>query len=84
MPHVSIGDADIYYEEQGRGPTLMLVPGLGGQGAFWGPQVGDFARDCADLVRDGSAHIFRRLTGLRTDLGSKCAQRRLQLGDVGA
>lgn len=52
MPHVSIGDADIYYEEQGRGPTLMLVPGLGGQGAFWGPQVGDFARDFRVIVHD--------------------------------
>ena len=39
MPHVSIGDAEIYYEEQGQGPPLMLVPGLGGQGAFWAPQV---------------------------------------------
>ena len=52
MPHVSIGDAEIYYEEQGRGPVLMLVPGLGGQGAFWGPQVRDFARDFRVIVHD--------------------------------
>src|SRR5258708_35800524 len=52
MPHVSIGDADIYYEEQGQGPVLMLVPGLGGQGAFWGPQVRDFARDFRVIVHD--------------------------------
>lgn len=52
MPHVSIGDADIYYEEHGRGPALMLVPGLGGQGAFWGPQVRDFARDFRVIVHD--------------------------------
>lgn len=52
MPHVSIGDADIYYEEQGRGPALMLVPGLGGQGAFWAPQVKDFARDFRVIVHD--------------------------------
>ena len=52
MPHVSIGDADIYYEEQGQGPTLMLVPGLGGQGAFWAPQVRDFARDFRVIVHD--------------------------------
>ncbi|HET8532996.1 MAG TPA: alpha/beta hydrolase, partial [Methylomirabilota bacterium] len=52
MPHVSIGDADIYYEEQGRGPALMLVPGLGGQGAFWGPQARDFARDFRVIVHD--------------------------------
>jgi aminoacrylate hydrolase len=52
MPHVSIGDAEIYYEEQGEGPALMLVPGLGGQGAFWAPQVRDFARDFRVIVHD--------------------------------
>src|SRR5258705_13940121 len=52
MPHVSIGDASIYYEEQGQGPVLMLVPGLGGQGAFWAPQVRDFARDFRVIVHD--------------------------------
>src|SRR5260370_38500212 len=52
MPHVSIGDADIYYEQQGQGPALMLVPGLGGQGAFWGPQVRDFARAFRVIVHD--------------------------------
>src|SRR5258706_4651583 len=52
MPHVSIGDADIYYEEQGQGPALMLVPGLGGQAAFWAPQVRDFARDFRVIVHD--------------------------------
>ena len=52
MPHVSIGDADIYYEEAGQGPVLMLVPGLGGQGAFWATQVHDFARDFRVIVHD--------------------------------
>ena len=52
MPHVSIGDAEIYYEEQGQGPALMLVPGLGGQGAFWGPQMRDFSRDFRVIVHD--------------------------------
>src|SRR5258708_23380875 len=52
MPHVSIGDADIYYEEQGQGPVLMLVPGLGGRGAFWGRQGRDCARDFRVIVHD--------------------------------
>jgi aminoacrylate hydrolase len=52
MPHVSIGDADIFYEEQGQGPALMLVPGLGGQGAFWAPQVRDLSRDFRVIVHD--------------------------------
>src|SRR4026209_1606516 len=52
MPHVSIGDAQIYYEEQGRGPALMLVPGLGAQGASWAPQGRDFSRDFRVIVHD--------------------------------
>lgn len=52
MPTVSIGDADIYYEEKGQGPPLMLVPGLAGQGSFWISQVPDFSRDFRTIVHD--------------------------------
>jgi aminoacrylate hydrolase len=52
MPTVSIGDADIYYEETGVGPPLMLVPGLAGQGSFWMSQVPDFSRDFRTIVHD--------------------------------
>lgn len=45
MPRVSIGDAEIHYDEQGSSPPLLLVPGLSGLGSFWAPQVADFARD---------------------------------------
>src|SRR3989441_10500662 len=52
MPKVSIGDAELYYEEHGRGPALMLVPGLTGAGSFWARQVPDFARDFRVVVHD--------------------------------
>jgi aminoacrylate hydrolase len=52
MPTVSIGDADIYYEEAGRGPALMLVPGLSGLGSFWTQQVRDFSRDFRVVIHD--------------------------------
>ncbi len=39
MPHVSIGDADLHYEDAGEGPPLLLVAGLGGKGSFWASQV---------------------------------------------
>ncbi len=52
MPTTSIGDADLYYEEAGQGPPVMLVPGLGGQGNFWAQQVKDFARDFRVIVHD--------------------------------
>ena len=36
MPHVKLRDgAELYYEKQGSGPPLFLVPGLGGDGRFW-------------------------------------------------
>jgi aminoacrylate hydrolase len=58
MPKVSIGDAEIYYEEQGTGPALLLVPGLSGQGSFWARQASDFARDFRVIVHDhrGAGH----------------------------
>jgi aminoacrylate hydrolase len=39
VPTVSIGDADIYFEDHGAGPPLLLVPGLNGLGSFWAKQV---------------------------------------------
>lgn len=35
MAHVSVGDADIYYEEGGRGRPLVLLHGLSGSGRWW-------------------------------------------------
>ena len=52
MPSVSIGDAQIYYEEAGQGEPLLLVPGLGGQGSFWGQQVEAFKHDFRVIVHD--------------------------------
>lgn len=52
MPKASIGDAEIYYEESGRGEPLLLVPGLSGQGSFWSPQVADLSRDFRVVIHD--------------------------------
>jgi aminoacrylate hydrolase len=52
MPLVSIGDAAIYYEESGQGPSLMLVPGLSGLGSFWAEQVRELSRDFHVIVHD--------------------------------
>lgn len=52
MPNVSIGDAEIFYEESGQGPALLLVPGLNGVGSFWARQVPDLARDFRVIVHD--------------------------------
>lgn len=52
MPTTSIGDADLFYEETGNGPPLMLVAGLAGQGSFWISQVPVFSRDFRTIVHD--------------------------------
>ena len=52
MPKIDIGDADIYYEEKGSGPTLLLVPGLGGGGAWWQHQVEAFSPHFRVIIHD--------------------------------
>ena len=52
MPTVSIGDAELYYEDTGRGEPLLLVPGLSGRGSFWANQVPEFSRDFRVVVHD--------------------------------
>jgi aminoacrylate hydrolase len=52
MPSVSIGDADIYYEDKGEGPPLVLVPGLSGSGAFFISQVSEFSKSFRTITHD--------------------------------
>ena len=52
MPTAAIGDADLFYEEAGQGPPLMLVSGLAGQGSFWMSQVPVFSRDFRTITHD--------------------------------
>ncbi|MBI1735633.1 MAG: alpha/beta fold hydrolase [Candidatus Rokubacteria bacterium] len=52
MPAVSIGDADISYEEAGQGAPLVLVTGLNGVGSFWVRQVPAFLRDFRVVTHD--------------------------------
>jgi aminoacrylate hydrolase len=71
MPKASIGDAEIYYEEQGAGPPLMMVPGLGGVGAIWKPQVEAFKakfhcithdhRGCGQSTRTKGGYTVERM-----------------------
>ena len=52
MSTISLGDAELYYEETGRGAPLLLVPGLSGRGSFWASQAADFSRDFRVVVHD--------------------------------
>lgn len=43
MPLISAGNAELYAEQRGEGDILLLIPGLGGSGAFWRNQVEYFS-----------------------------------------
>jgi aminoacrylate hydrolase len=43
MPKIKVGEVNLYYETHGTGDPVLLVPGLGGAGSYWQPQIGPFA-----------------------------------------
>ncbi len=52
MPMIAVDDAEIYYEVSGTGTPVMLLAGLGGVGATWGPQIKLFAANHQLIVPD--------------------------------
>ena len=52
MPKVSLDGFELYYEAHGMGEPLLLVPGLGGVGSYWQPNIDSFARDYQVIVHD--------------------------------
>jgi pimeloyl-ACP methyl ester carboxylesterase len=44
MPRVAIGNITIYYERAGSGPSVVLVPGLGGDHFLWRHQIDALAQ----------------------------------------
>jgi pimeloyl-ACP methyl ester carboxylesterase len=43
MPLVKVNDANLYYEDHGRGPALLFMHGWGTSGRVWGAQQVEFA-----------------------------------------
>lgn len=52
MPYATSGDARIYYEVRGEGPSLVLVEGLGYARWMWIMQVDDLSRDHKLIIYD--------------------------------
>jgi len=53
MPHLRLRDgAELYYERQGSGQPLFLVPGLGGDGRFWDANARELATNFTVVVHD--------------------------------
>lgn len=52
MAKAIVGDAEISDEIHGEGTPVLLVPGLGGTGSYWGPQIAPFAEHFKVIVHD--------------------------------
>src|SRR5580704_18208184 len=52
MPTIALRDAEIYYESHGAGTPVLLVPGLGGVGSYWSPNIPAFSQRHQVIVHD--------------------------------
>jgi pimeloyl-ACP methyl ester carboxylesterase len=52
MPRVSVNGADLYFEERGSGPPLLLIHGLAADADVWGASLEDLAEDHRILTYD--------------------------------
>lgn len=52
MPKANLGDVEIYYESHGEGDPVLLVPGLGGVGAYWLPNLPAFSAKYRTIIHD--------------------------------
>jgi len=52
MPKANIGEIQIYYEEYGKGPPLMMILGLGQDITTWGFQISEFSNHFTLIVFD--------------------------------
>ncbi|QDP72323.1 alpha/beta fold hydrolase [Legionella israelensis] len=50
MPHIQLKDVNLYYEQQGEGPNLVMVAGLGVDHSMWNTEY--FAKDFCVTVLD--------------------------------
>lgn len=73
MPYASIKDGNLYFEELGEGPPLLLIAGLGGVGAYWRPQLAAYARHFRVIIHDhrGCGQSTRSETEYSVDLLSR-------------
>jgi aminoacrylate hydrolase len=52
MPTVRANGTTLYYESHGEGLPVMLVPGLGGLGSYWRPQIPAFSQRYRVVLHD--------------------------------
>lgn len=68
MPKANVGDIEIYYEEHGQGPPLIMILGLGQDIATWSFQISELSNRLRLIVFDNrdSGKSSRCLDGYTT------------------
>ncbi|MCA9957019.1 MAG: alpha/beta fold hydrolase [Anaerolineales bacterium] len=56
MPHVTVNDISLYFEEEGQGEPLLFLHGLGSDGRSWEYQREYFAEEFRVIVVDVRGH----------------------------
>lgn len=52
MPIAQLENGEIYYEVHGKGDPLLLVPGLGGTGSYWLPNLPGLSKHYQVIIHD--------------------------------
>lgn len=52
MPYLAVGDSQLYYEESGQGPALVLLHGLGSSAEDWEYQIPYFSKHYRVIAMD--------------------------------
>ena len=52
MPKANVGDIEIYYEEHGQGPPLIMILGLGQDIATWSFQISELSNRLRLIIFD--------------------------------
>jgi non-heme chloroperoxidase len=65
MPYVKVNDIELYYEDEGTGPSLLFVHGWGTSSWVWNGQLADFVADHRVVTVDwrGCGRSARPSTG---------------------
>jgi 3-oxoadipate enol-lactonase len=56
MPLISVQGINLFYEEAGEGPPILLIHGTGGNAGVWSPAFDMLARDYRVIAYDRRAH----------------------------
>jgi pimeloyl-ACP methyl ester carboxylesterase len=84
MPNAHVNDTDIYYEDHGSGPPLVLIHGLGASHEMWAPQVEAFRETNRVITLDvRGAGRSGRLEGWRNILTRQAADLAALLDQLG-